>query len=152
MKGLEVVKCSLLDIDGVLKLEDECLYDRYSEDTIRNMLNMDTYRVYIGIVDNKCVGYVSYSVVDREGELIKVVVAKKFRNKGYGYDILNKTLDYISGEGVENVFLEVRCDNLSAISLYEKLNFQKINIRQKYYDNVVDAVIYRKCLDVKNKL
>ena len=42
------------------------------------------------------------------------------------------------------ITLEVRDDNIAAISLYRKFNFEENGIRKKYYDSQIDAVIMTK--------
>ena len=50
---------------------------------------------------------------------------------------------YLKEHSVNNIFLEVRIDNNSAIKFYEKCGYEKVTIREKYYQGI-DAVIYRK--------
>ena len=50
---------------------------------------------------------------------------------------------------VKKVFLEVRCKNKDAISLYEHYGFKKIGIRKEYYSAPTDDALlmegYIKC-------
>ncbi|MEG1351383.1 MAG: GNAT family N-acetyltransferase, partial [Bacilli bacterium] len=48
--------------------------------------------------------------------------------------LINKEKNFI------NILLEVREDNIFAIKLYEKYGFEKIGIREKYY-NKTDAIV-----------
>ena len=139
-------------VDDICLLDGQYEYERYSRNTIMSFLQSQTCRTYVAILDDELVGYITYAVVDDECELIKVVVEQGRRGCGIGLLLIGKTLDCLKNEGVEKVFLEVRINNLPAIKLYEKLGFKNINIRQKYYDNSVDALIYGKCLNVENKL
>ena len=45
--------------------------------------------------------------------------------------------------GVDEIFLEVRPTNSSAIKLYEKLGFENISVRKKYYSDGEDAMVFK---------
>ena len=47
---------------------------------------------------------------------------------------------------VTKIFLEVRRNNHSAKALYEKLGFEYISVREKYYGGVEDALIMSKSI------
>ena len=140
------------NLNQIALLDKQYEFEMYSQDSLKAFLNGDTYITYIAYVNDVAVGYIVYSIAFDEGELIKIVVSKDCRGSGIGCQLLNKTLDILRNTGIGVVFLEVREDNYPAINLYEKIGFEKINIRQKYYDNKINAIIYRKCLDVKDKL
>ena len=42
------------------------------------------------------------------------------------------------------MMLEVKVDNLAAISLYESLGYVKLNIRKDYFGSGLDALVMRK--------
>ena len=46
--------------------------------------------------------------------------------------------------GINSIFLEVRCDNEPAKKLYEKHGFSEVGRRRNYYtEPVCDALIYK---------
>jgi ribosomal-protein-alanine N-acetyltransferase len=59
--------------------------------------------------------------------------------------IRQRALEEVAGGGASSgdVDLEVRADNRSAIRAYEKNGFLKTGIRNGYYSDGVDAVLYR---------
>ena len=61
---------------------------------------------------------------------------------------MSKLIQCLNERHVDNIFLEVRKDNVVAIKFYRSIGFQKINERQKYYSDGVDAEIYRLGLNV----
>ena len=44
---------------------------------------------------------------------------------------------------IKNIFLEVSNLNKEAIRLYQKLGFKKNGLRQKYYQDGSDAILYQ---------
>lgn len=57
---------------------------------------------------------------------LSVSVLKQYWNHGVGSMLLQKLITYGKENGVELLHLEVRSDNIRAISLYEKFGFKKM--------------------------
>lgn len=78
-------------------------------------------------------------------EIINVVVDIKNRKKG----IATKLINYLNEcyDDIEYILLEVNENNSNAINLYNKLGFNIINVRKKYYGND-DALIMRREVNV----
>lgn len=78
-------------------------------------------------------------------EIINVVVDIKDRKKG----IATKLINYLNEcyDDIEYILLEVNENNSNAINLYNKLGFNVINVRKKYYGND-DALIMRREVNV----
>lgn len=84
------------------------------------------------------IGYLSYSIIYEKAEINNIYVLKECRSQGIG----SKLLDYLVKKCkiCENITLEVRKDNESAIYLYKKYGFKEVAIREKYY-NGVDGIL-----------
>lgn len=48
----------------------------------------------------------------------------------------------------EKILLEVRPTNVSAIKLYEALQYKRVGIRKRYYSDGEDALIFEKAIDL----
>ena len=105
-----------------------------------NSNNEDVFGYYVNDI---LVGFIHVLHSFECLEIINVVVDTEYRNKG----IATKLIDYVMNyyEGLEYLLLEVNENNVSAINLYKKLNFEVINIRKKYYGND-DALIMKRGL------
>lgn len=57
---------------------------------------------------------------------ISLCVARDYWNRGIGSLLLQKLVDYARQLGLEQLDLQVRCDNRAAIHLYEKFGFQRL--------------------------
>lgn len=78
-------------------------------------------------------------------EIINVVVDIKDRKKGIATKLINYLIECY--DDIEYILLEVNENNSNAINLYNKLGFNVINVRKKYYGND-DALIMRREVNV----
>jgi ribosomal-protein-alanine N-acetyltransferase len=70
-----------------------------------------------------------------------------YRRQGIGAQLLNYALQNAVDEGATRAWLEVRRGNSPALELYQKMGFEWIDTRKKYYqDNGEDALILTKQL------
>lgn len=85
-------------------------------------------------VEGFVVGYAGISRLGRrapfEYEVHTIGVDPDYRGRGIGRLMLGELLRFAHG-GV--VFLEVRTDNVPAISLYESVGFVTMGVRKRYY-------------------
>lgn len=79
-----------------------------------------------------------------EAHIMNIAVKKKYRKNGFGTKLLQFLIDEAEKKNKECITLEVREDNVAAISLYQKLKFEKIGRRKKYYNSEIDAIIMTK--------
>lgn len=112
-----------------ISLLDNSLLD---EREVVSSLNSNPFGKYIVyLLDNTVVGYLYYSDIYDRIEINQFKIFDSFRRKGFGFSLL----EHLIKKG-KNITLEVKCDNISAISLYEKCGFKKVSVRKGYYDGV----------------
>lgn len=140
------------DIESLYFIDQSYEYEKYSKNTIQDMVNNPSYKFWVACCENNIIAYISYFCIIDESELIKIVVNQEYRGKGIGHKLMIETMKLLKRNGVKKILLEVRKTNCIAKSLYEKIGFEKIHERQKYYDNNVDAEIYKLSLHEWNKL
>ena len=63
------------------------------------------------------------------------VIKKTYRNQGIGTLLLENLILLAKDLNISTLFLEVNEQNKPAIHLYEKLGFEKLGVRKKYYNN-----------------
>ncbi|MDO4170339.1 MAG: ribosomal protein S18-alanine N-acetyltransferase [Lachnospiraceae bacterium] len=130
------------DFDAILELDRMCFHDAWSVQNWKETLKMQQYRCFV-VEEESPRGFLLVSTATDEGEILKIGVAVMHRGKSYGMELLKEAFRHWRIEGVKNIFLEVRASNDSAISLYEKVGFQKIGRRKNYYKQPKeDAIVY----------
>lgn len=131
------------DVDQVLEIENSYNLNIHSKNSILKELNTKIFKYFVAKIDNKVIGFISFShTLDIEIEAIAVDIA--YTNKGVATLLLNKCFEFGKVNNIKDIFLEVRESNDKAINLYIKNGFYKTNSRERYYDNLEDAIIFKK--------
>jgi [ribosomal protein S18]-alanine N-acetyltransferase len=90
------------------------------------------------------IGYVIARRAADEGEILNLGVAPARRGRGVGRRLVERVLAQLAGQGVRDVYLEVRESNAVARRLYQSLGFAEVARRSGYYRRPVeDAVVLR---------
>ena len=138
-------KMQLEDAPAIARLEILCFSDPWSEKSIASEVN-NPLSYWLVAEDNGVIaGYVgSQSVLDA-ADMMNLAVSPEYRRKGVAVRLIKELCYHLEQNQVIALLLEVRISNLPAISLYEKLGFQQVGRRPKYYHNPrEDALILRK--------
>ncbi len=132
-------------VEQIARLETECFSDPWSLRSITSELNNPLSLWFVAVEGNEVAGYIgSQSVLD-EADMMNLAVSESFRRQKIGEKLVETLVDSLKERSVRSLTLEVRVSNEPAIRLYEKLGFQQVGRRPKYYANPrEDALILRK--------
>lgn len=145
MNKLVITDFKKENIDDVLKIEKTSVFSNWTQQMFYDSYLNENHFFKIGINDGKIVGYIIYSVVLDEAEILNIVVDSCYRGKTFGKLLLSYALEDMKGKKCSAVFLEVAKRNIVAGNLYSKFSFIEYNIRKNYYKND-DAVLMKKNL------
>lgn len=81
----------------------------------------------------KTVGFVLVRTAADEAEILTIAVHPKWQNYGVGRRLLNRIIERLHADKIASLFLEVDENNKSAITLYKRLHFEQVAIRENYY-------------------
>ncbi len=82
-----------------------------------------------------------YWIILEEAHLTLLAVDPAYQRRGLGQWLLIQLLVDARQRGLHRATLEVRCSNQVAILLYQRLGFQVLGQRQRYYADGEDALI-----------
>ena len=133
----------LSDAIDIYNLELACFTNNYSLSTIQSDLESDKVMIFVYEDKGKIVGYISIYYFLDEANLQKIAVLDSYRRKGIATQLIENVEKELLANNVETFYLEVNEHNLIAISVYEKLGFEKLSTRKNYYGND-SAVIFQK--------
>jgi ribosomal-protein-alanine N-acetyltransferase len=102
--------------------------------------------------EGRLVGYGILSIAAGEAHILNLCIDPAYRSLGLGEKLLNELMSRARLAEVDQVFLEVRPSNTTAIALYKKKGFHKIADRKAYYqaeEGREDAIVLAKNLRAK---
>ena len=143
---MEIRELGPEDLKLVMPLERELFGDEaWLEKTMASELgNPNTH--YLGIFDAGLIGYAGLSTIPASfsSDVQTIGVAASSRGQGLGRALMQLLFDRALALGSEQLMLEVRADNESAIALYRSMGFEQIDLRRRYYQpSGVDALVMR---------
>lgn len=71
----------------------------------------------------KTVGYCISSINGEEGKIDSLFVKDQYRGKNIGQELMNRSLDWLYQNEIENITIGVLYENERALQFYEKFNF-----------------------------
>ncbi len=108
---------------------------------VKKDLNSNPFGRYLILKENnEVIGYVYYSDIYERAEINQIEINFIHRNCGKGSKLLKKMIELVE----KDITLEVKIDNIPAIALYKKFNFEKKAIRKNYYNGVDGILMERK--------
>lgn len=141
---MEIASASLLDINALRLLEKACFpTDAWP------LLDLISVLSFSGVVrlkaneNGRMVGFVAGDPRPNEGFswIATLGVLPEHRHKGFGRALL-ETCEKLLPTRI--IHLSVRADNESAINIYKKAGYYKIDRWTKYYNDGQDAVVMEK--------
>ena len=133
------------EMKQIAEIEAACFSDAWSEKMLEETFEYEYNHLLIEKKNGKVAGYVIYSDVQGEAELLRIAVDKRFRRQGIAASLMKDMLEELTESGAEKVMLEVRAHNIAAVKLYKSFGFVDIFVRNNYYQNPEDdALIFQK--------
>jgi N6-L-threonylcarbamoyladenine synthase len=133
-------------IDQVMGLEKELFgKEAWSKKTMLSEF-VAPHSFYVGVFEGGLVGYAGLRLLpaDLSGDITTIGVAKQHQGRGIGRALVHELVSRAKRSGAEQLFLEVKKSNESAIYLYESFGFEKIDVRKNYYQpSGEDAIVMR---------
>ncbi len=138
---MEIVKVIEKDLPSILEIENECFKHPYQAKDFLYELNENPFsNFYCLKKDGKIVSYIIYWITFDSATICKIATKKSKRKLGFAGFLLENALNSLKKQDVLFVTLEVRVSNINAIELYKKYGFNKVNIKEKYYEDKEDAL------------
>ena len=138
-----IIELGLESLNELRELEQVCFDYYWTEEQFRLGLERRAFYVLGYVLDGFLVGYLAYSRVLDEMEVLNLGVHPDFRKKGIGRELMRALLEQCRETGATKGLLDVKKSNYPAIALYESLGFKQVGVRKKYYpDTKEDALLY----------
>ena len=139
-----VVRLDESHTDCLIALEKLCFAYHWTPEQFRLGLKDGAYTVLGIFEDDSLAGYIAFSMIEDEMEILNLAVHPDFRRRGMGTALLSRAFGVCREKGIAKSFLDVKESNQSALNLYKKFGYIQIGIRKKYYpDTREDALLFR---------
>lgn len=146
--NLLIEKMTLKDLEKI----SDIFYSEFDDFWTINMLkqeleNQNTYYL-VAKINDEIVGFGGvYQLLD-EMNINYIVTKKNKRNLGIASQILYNLISFANTKKIKTIMLEVNEKNIFAIKLYEKFEFKKVGLRKKYYNNIDNAIMMTKIMNL----
>lgn len=130
------------DIEFITEIEKLSFPTPWSHELIREEILFPLSLNLVATINDFVVGYVLSWLIPPEVHILNLAIEPKYRNKGVGRRIMESLFDEALKKGATKFTLEVRNENVNAITFYQRFGFVVKGIRKGYYqDTGEDAII-----------
>ena len=121
------------DISALVEIENEAFSTPFKEKDFLDIYESEISSVLVAKMGGRVVGYVSFTIIIDECQIINFATKNEFKRQGVGKKVMEALLDHGRTCGVTKYFLEVRQSNEGAISLYKKYGFVPVGISKNHF-------------------
>lgn len=135
-------KAKISDLEAIKEIEDESFINPFTKEDLLYEISQNPVSNFLVLEkDGLVVGFIDYWVTFDSATIDQIAIKKSERNQGFAKILLEKSINDLKELGEVSFFtLEVRTSNEPAINLYKSFGFQKVTIKEKYYDDGEDAI------------
>lgn len=147
---LSIETASLRHLDRLYEIEKECFKkEAFSQQQIAKLLRDYNSINLVALEDTRVIGFVIGAIYFQRnashGHVLTIDVSPPYRRRGIGSELLHEIETIFLERNVKTCHLEVREDNVEALSLYERAGYKKIGKLKNYYGRA-DGLYLRKKL------
>ncbi len=148
--NLKIVKMNRNHLEKIC--ENLINYDEFwTNAVLEDEFNNENSKYFVAIDENdEIIAFGGLWFNIDEAHVMNIAVKKEFRRQHVGTELLEFLVAEAKKENKNCITLEVREDNVPAIELYKKLEFDEIGRRKKYYEKLYDAIIMTKFFVIRN--
>ena len=143
-RGVEIEPMRRRDLTAIQVIERQVYPQPWSVNVFANEIEMakQGQRYYISAHRaGLLVGYAGMMIVADEGHITNIATDPQRQREGIGRRLLAELAWEARRRRCVGLTLEVRVSNAAAQGLYHLFGFEPAGIRQRYYENVEDAIV-----------
>jgi [ribosomal protein S18]-alanine N-acetyltransferase len=144
--------CEEKDLVSVIDINMITLPEHYSDYFFESILRELPEAFIIAEIDDKIIGYIMCKIefgfsnfrklgFVKKGHVVSVAVLPEHRGKGLGKALMLEGINGVMRRKSDEIYLEVRKSNESAIKMYQKIGFQIKSKLRAYYRDGEDAYL-----------
>ena len=140
------------DLISVMEINLKTLPEHYSDYFYESLLSELPEAFLVAEINGKHVGYIMCKTefgfsnfkklgFVKKGHVVSIAVLDEYRRKGIGNALVEESVNGVKIRNCDEFYLEVRCSNIAAVRLYEKLGFAIRQQLNAYYRDGEDAYL-----------
>jgi ribosomal-protein-alanine N-acetyltransferase len=140
--GVAILRLGLADLDAIDAIERRAYATPWSRSMFASELAKRTSICLGAFEGDTLIGYMINARYVDAWHVMNVAVDPDHRRRGTASRLFERLFELTAADERRGYTLEVRVSNAGAISLYERLGFERRGVRPGYYtDNREDALI-----------
>ncbi|MDQ3807403.1 MAG: ribosomal protein S18-alanine N-acetyltransferase [Thermoproteota archaeon] len=150
--GYVIRRCEASDLQAVIDINMTALPEHYSDYFFESILRELPEAFILAELNNKIVGYIMCKIefgfsnfrklgFVKKGHVVSVAVLEEHRGKSIGTALMIEGINGVMHRKADEIYLEVRVSNTSAIKMYQKLRFEIKSRLRSYYRDGEDAYL-----------
>jgi ribosomal-protein-alanine N-acetyltransferase len=132
------------DLDAVCDIEHGVFPNPWPRVFFERDLESGNTVAFVAEENERVIGYSIGACIDVELHITNIAVAEGHQRRGIGMNLLVKMEGIAIERGCVFSYLEVRTNNIAAISMYKKYGYDILYTRKKYYIDGDDAYVMHK--------
>jgi [ribosomal protein S18]-alanine N-acetyltransferase len=144
--------CEASDLQAVIEINITALPEHYSDYFFESILRELPEAFIVAELNDKIVGYIMCKIefgfsnfrklgFVKKGHVVSVAVLEEHRGKSLGKALMFEGINGVMYRKADEIYLEVRVSNTSAINMYQKLRFEIKSRLRSYYRDGEDAYL-----------
>lgn len=147
-----IITLNKAHIDTICAFENKVYEHPWSKKVIAGCFDLPNHFLWGIQSKSELVGYIICHLVLDEAHLLNIAIEPSSQGLGLAKKLISFAEKELASLGTRTMYLEVRTSNKKATSVYQKLGYQKIDVRKGYYrkgDTREDAVVMKKTIGKK---
>jgi len=143
MNHFVIRRATMRDINALVTLEKECFTsDIISRQSLKHLLSAKSAEILVAEQDQKIVGsaVIFFRKNSKKARLYSLAIHAEHRQKGIAANLRDTLEKNAACRGCTSILLEVRPDNATAISFYQKHGYQLFGKFSCFYEDGTDAL------------